>query len=74
MTIDPDKILAAFEASLRAHDEHTWEQIGRCVYCADCQTRLYQGRIPTSHTQVRRRRQGQEPKSTTAMRERWGKT
>jgi hypothetical protein len=65
--------LAALEAQLAPHEHHTWEQIGRCVYCADCSTRLYQGTIGPTHTKVRRRRQGQEPKATQEMRERWGK-
>ena len=71
--MNADEILKAFEARLAEHEAHTWEQIGRCVYCADCSTRLYQGTIPPGHTNVRKRRQGQEPKSTAEMRKRWGK-
>jgi hypothetical protein len=55
------------------HEDHTWEQVGRCVFCMDCHQRLYQGTIPPSHIKVRRRRQGQSPKATQEMRARWGK-
>ena len=68
-----DAVQAMWDEIAR-HDDHEWEQIGRCVYCADCSQRLYQGTIGPTHTKVRRRRQGQEPKSTTEMRKRWGKS
>jgi len=29
-----------------AHAPHTWSQIGPCVYCDDCNERLYQGQLP----------------------------
>lgn len=32
--------------NLSEHADHKWSQRGRCVYCDDCQTRLYQGRLP----------------------------
>lgn len=28
------------------HEGHTWEQVGLCVYCVDCEVRLYQGTVP----------------------------
>jgi hypothetical protein len=59
------------------HDEHTWTQIGRCVYCADCNQRLYQGTIPATHTKVRassRWVEASDPSATRNMRERWGKS
>lgn len=60
---------------LEPHTDHIWQQIGRCVFCVDCDTRLYQGRIPPSHTKVRVRSywDAADPKATTTMRERWGK-
>lgn len=30
------------------HDREGWEQIGRCVYCRPCGTRLFQGRLNTT--------------------------
>jgi hypothetical protein len=58
------------------HDAHVWTQIGRCVYCVDCNQRLYQGTIPPSHERVRtpqRWGDAANPAATQAMRERWGK-
>jgi hypothetical protein len=58
------------------HDQHFWTQIGRCVYCADCNKRLYQGTIPDSHEKVqapRRWDEARDPAATRTMRERWGK-
>ena len=58
------------------HDAHTWTQIGRCVYCADCNERLYQGTIPPSHARVKTPRRWDEPVNPAAtrnMRERWNK-
>jgi hypothetical protein len=73
---DRDEALRAVEAmfsELVRHEEHTWEQVGRCVYCVDCDQRLYQGSIPESHTNVKRRQYGPiNPKATRDMRERWG--
>lgn len=34
--------------SVGVHGEHKWEQIGSCVYCADCNVRLFRGMLPTS--------------------------
>lgn len=33
-------------AETSAHAQHTWAQVGPCVYCADCDVRLYQGQLP----------------------------
>jgi len=66
-------ILKALNDHLDAHKDHAWEQTRRCVYCADCGVQLYQGTIPPSHTNVRRRRRYQEPTATQEMRDRWGK-
>lgn len=57
--------------------DHAWEQVGRCVYCTDCKRRLYQGTIPSSHTNVTRRAArswdaARDPAATQAMRDRWG--
>jgi hypothetical protein len=62
---------AMFEEIAR-HEDHAWQQIGRCVYCMDCGERLYQGRIPASHANVKIRARGGSPKATRDMRERWG--
>jgi hypothetical protein len=61
------------------HDEHTWTQVGRCVYCADCNQRLYQGTIPATHTKVKQPQNrswddAQDPVATRNMRARWGKS
>jgi len=32
--------------NLSSHADHTWSQHGRCVYCDDCDIRLYQGKLP----------------------------
>jgi hypothetical protein len=73
---EPDKLmmekaLQALDDLLTAHEAHTWEQVGRCVYCADCAVRLYQGRLPKN--KVPPRRLPPEPKTTTEMRARWNK-
>jgi hypothetical protein len=58
------------------HDQHTWMQIGRCVYSVDCNKRLYQGTIPESHEKVKTPRRWDEaadPAATRKMREHWGR-
>lgn len=37
---------AAKVEGLEEHRPHKWEEIGPCVYCADCNVRLYQGTLP----------------------------
>lgn len=34
------------------HAEHRWERRGQCVYCADCDVRLYQGCRPGPRKQA----------------------
>jgi hypothetical protein len=65
------KALESFNDTLEIHEAHTWEQVGRCVYCTDCGERLYQGYLPKDRRQPRRT--PAEPKSTQEMRARWGK-
>ena len=77
MTDDRAAAGAAIEAmfaEIARHDDHTWEQVGRCVYCDDCGQRLYQGRIPSEHVKVKapRWQRSGTPKATREMRERWG--
>jgi hypothetical protein len=67
------KALEALGQLMGAHEDHTWEQVGRCVYCADCSERLYQGRIPAQHTNVKKGRTHTEPAATRKMREMWNK-
>jgi hypothetical protein len=31
---------------LAAHEEHRWVEVAPCVYCDDCNIRLYQGTLP----------------------------
>lgn len=75
LTTDPliAKALAALDQVFVDHEDHTWKQIGRCVYCHDCDMRLYQGRIPKDHTNVATARKQREPSTTTEMRARWNK-
>jgi hypothetical protein len=71
------EILEAIAAQIKSHDDHTWTQIGRCVYCSDCNQRLYQGTIPATHTKVKalsRWVEASDPSATRKMRERWGKS
>ena len=68
------KAVVAFFDEIYRHNEHTWEQVGRCVACVDCGQRLYQGRIPPEHVNVKRRSSGGTPKATKEMRERRGWT
>lgn len=44
--------------SLADHASHKWSQVGRCVYCDDCNVRLYQGKLPA---------RGQQQKEATAI-------
>jgi hypothetical protein len=70
------EISEALWLAIMAHDEHEWEQVGRCVYCHDCGVRLYQGTIPPSHTAVQvktERDYAVNPKAGDEMRKRWGK-
>jgi hypothetical protein len=65
------KALEDWSAGLEIHEAHTWKQVGRCVYCADCGDRLYQGYLPKDRRPPRRA--PAEPKATTEMRSRWRK-
>jgi hypothetical protein len=66
-----EKALKALDDLLTAHEPHTWEQIGRCVYC-ECGERLYQGYLPAHRRTAKKA--PPEPKATTEMRKQWGKT
>lgn len=65
-------VAEAVSTLLTDHADHTLQHVGRCVWCCDCDRRLYQGRIPASHVKVRAMVR-REPVSTTEMRQRWGK-
>ena len=39
------QIAELFMAQITAHDSHNRKQVGPCVYCADCNLRLYQGKL-----------------------------
>lgn len=41
-----DQILKSIRDDFARHVYHKKKQIGRCVYCVDCNKRLYQGRLP----------------------------
>lgn len=69
-TQEVEKFLNAFNEHLDLHEAHTWEQVGRCVYCADCQERLYQGYLPKDRRP--QKRAPSTPKATREMRQRWG--
>lgn len=46
---DDEQAEAAYRQHLveiARHDGHEKRQSGRCVYCAECGVRLYQGRLP----------------------------
>jgi hypothetical protein len=62
----------AINAMLDAHKDHEWVQVGPCVYCDDCNTRLFQGRL-SGERKERASRPVQTPKETRDMRARWGK-
>jgi hypothetical protein len=65
-----EKALEAFDRLLSAHEDHTWKQVGRCVFC-ECGARLYQGRLPKTRRSAPAL--PREPKATTEMRTRWNK-
>ena len=70
--ITPEEAARAIEAMLAAHAEHEWVQVGPCVYCDDCNTRLFQGRL-AGDRKDRDSRPVRTPKETRDMRARWGK-
>lgn len=72
MAAHMQKAMEALNDLLEIHEEHVWEQVGRCVYCADCGERLYQGYLPKERRPVRRG--PVTPKATQEMRERWRKS
>lgn len=46
------KAFEEFLADIKACQEnHSLKQVGSCVYCIDCDKRLYQGTIPKEATQ-----------------------
>lgn len=71
MTVE-QQVLEAIAATLDLHIDHAWKQVGRCVYCDDCGERLYQGSLPPDRKPSKPRPRP-EPKTTTDMRQRWGK-
>jgi hypothetical protein len=42
---------------LASHEPHRWEAIGLCVWCADCNVRLYVGELPERKDPGRAERQ-----------------
>jgi hypothetical protein len=38
--------MSSLDAVLAEHDAHRWEAVGLCVWCADCNVRLYEGDLP----------------------------
>ena len=67
-----EEAAAAINAMLDAHKDHEWVQVGPCVYCDDCNTRLFQGRLQ-GERKDRASRPVRTPKETREMRARWGK-
>lgn len=67
-----EEAAALLTAMLDAHADHEWVQVGPCVYCDDCNTRLFQGRL-AGERKDRASRPVQTPKGTQEMRARWGK-
>jgi hypothetical protein len=48
----PDELtdaIEAFAAMIREHEDCIHRQVGRCVYCADHQVRLYEGYVRVGH-------------------------
>lgn len=39
-------VLAQYVDDIARHRDHLLRQVGRCVYCDDCNERLYQGTLP----------------------------
>lgn len=69
--LTPEQMAEAFNRHFAAHDEHPWEQVGRCVYCVPCGERLYQGTIPAGHPVGHR--QSKPPRDLLGeFRQRWG--
>lgn len=71
-TMTAEEAAAAINAMLAAHADHEWVQVGPCVYCDDCNERLFQGRLAGGRKD-RESRPVQTPKETRDMRARWGK-
>lgn len=73
---DTVQAMGAYVEGLVACDGHTWEQVGRCVYCVDCNRRLFQGTVGSKHKKVRTRPwdAARDPEKTQTMRARWGKS
>lgn len=73
--LDEKAVASAFYAfldeMLTEHGEHPWHQVGRCVYCGPCHTRLYQGTLPEDHPVWKPPR---KPTAADKMREKWGKS
>jgi hypothetical protein len=49
--------LERFGEFLADHEPHRWEKVGPCVWCADCNLRLYQGELPDHKDPGRAERQ-----------------
>ncbi len=73
--VDARNAAVLYLAELKVHDDHTWQQVGPCVYCVDCNKRLFQGTIGKSHEKVLTKSwdAARDPEKTKSMRERWRK-
>lgn len=69
--LDLVSLAGAFGSMFTEHADHPWEQVGRCVFCVPCSTRLYQGTIPAGHPVGQR--PSKPPRNLLAeFRARWG--
>jgi hypothetical protein len=46
LTRDPAADPAPQTDLIQEHRPHRWEEVGICVWCVDCNVRLYQGNLP----------------------------
>ncbi len=56
------------------HDSHQLEQVGRCIYCTDCNVRVCQGQLSAEY--IEHHPPKPKPRKETSadrMRERWNK-
>ena len=69
-----EEIAEAYLKSWLEHDKHQFEQVGRCIYCTDCNVRVGQGQLSEEYKKAHPPKPKPRKKtSVDEMLERWGK-
>ncbi len=72
--LTPQQVFEALQKHFGAHDDHHLEQVGRCIYCTDCNVRVCQGQLSEEYKKAHPPKpKPRKETSADRMRERWNK-